>query len=538
MPGGRRPEGGDQLEAASFRNATFEGRGRGGASRSSLARGGLRCPPCRRQRRDAGPDRQHRQDRGQQARSRCNFVYPKTIVNGEELRSSTRPTRNRSARTPSRWSTRARSRRRRRSARPASRRSTSARRSPNGTASRAERPADQEPGRRPARTAGTREGNLTKKGDSWFTGRSRTPRSRRRSPSTRPKGRRRSLHVRDPSLDARLDRGPARRASGHVRVADSPSSTPGAPSFPRRPGRRRARLGCCRSRAAGRLLGPAARAASARPARSRSRPACRYPGSCAATRDRASPIREAEVQVLPGRKTRMWTYGGTFPGPTIRRPGGRAAPRSPSSTSCPREVGRADRPPARRPQPQRVRRPARRPDRAPTALLLLPDSRAASRRASSGNDLLIEPGRQQDLRLRPESRTAAPNAPPSSGTTTTASTTRRATSGAAWRGCGSSTTSFDASLPLPSGECDLPLMIVDRSFDRHNQLADPFTGLRPPADGIIGDRDPRQRRPPAPPPGRAAPLPAADPQRLAVPLLQPLPLQRRARWSRSAPTAA
>ena len=34
------------------------------------------------------------------------------------------------------------------------------------------------------------------------------------------------------------------------------------------------------------------------------------------------PIREAEVQVLPGRPTRMWTYDGCFPGPTIRRPAG------------------------------------------------------------------------------------------------------------------------------------------------------------------------------------------------------------------------
>src|SRR4051794_21793003 len=34
------------------------------------------------------------------------------------------------------------------------------------------------------------------------------------------------------------------------------------------------------------------------------------------------PIREAEVQVLPGERTKMWTYGGSFPGPTIRRPAG------------------------------------------------------------------------------------------------------------------------------------------------------------------------------------------------------------------------
>ena len=35
------------------------------------------------------------------------------------------------------------------------------------------------------------------------------------------------------------------------------------------------------------------------------------------------PIREAEVQILPGHKTRMWTYDGTFPGPTIRRKSGK-----------------------------------------------------------------------------------------------------------------------------------------------------------------------------------------------------------------------
>ena len=76
---------------------------------------------------------------------------------------------------------------------------------------------------------------------------------------------------------------------------------------------------------------------------------------------------------------------------------------------------------------------------------------------------------------------------------------------------------LDASLPLPRGERDIPLMIGDRSFDRHNQLTDPFTGLgrtRPPT-AIAGDRVlvngahlPHHRV-------DAAPLPAADPQRLA-----------------------
>jgi spore coat protein A len=32
----------------------------------------------------------------------------------------------------------------------------------------------------------------------------------------------------------------------------------------------------------------------------------------------------ADIQILPGTKTRLWTYNGTFPGPTIRRPTGQA----------------------------------------------------------------------------------------------------------------------------------------------------------------------------------------------------------------------
>lgn len=46
---------------------------------------------------------------------------------------------------------------------------------------------------------------------------------------------------------------------------------------------------------------------------------------------------------------------------------------------------------------------------------------------------------------------------------------------------------FDEALPLPRGDRDLPLMIADRTFDRRNQLINPFTNKRPPADGILGE---------------------------------------------------
>ena len=46
---------------------------------------------------------------------------------------------------------------------------------------------------------------------------------------------------------------------------------------------------------------------------------------------------------------------------------------------------------------------------------------------------------------------------------------------------------FDSSLPLPTGARDIPLMIVDRSFDKRNQLTNPFgAGAHAPDDGVVG----------------------------------------------------
>ncbi|MEA2180153.1 MAG: hypothetical protein QOG77_3450, partial [Solirubrobacteraceae bacterium] len=48
---------------------------------------------------------------------------------------------------------------------------------------------------------------------------------------------------------------------------------------------------------------------------------------------------------------------------------------------------------------------------------------------------------------------------------------------------------FDRGLPLPDGDRDLPLLICDRSFDRHNQLTDPFRDPgRAPFDQVVGHR--------------------------------------------------
>lgn len=49
-------------------------------------------------------------------------------------------------------------------------------------------------------------------------------------------------------------------------------------------------------------------------------------------------MREACVQILPGPCTKMWTYDGMFPGPTIRRPSGKTT-RVTFANELPEEVG-------------------------------------------------------------------------------------------------------------------------------------------------------------------------------------------------------
>lgn len=193
------------------------------------------------------------------------------------------------------------------------------------------------------------------------------------------------------------------------------------------------------------------------------------------------PIREAEVQAMPGRKTRMWTYGGTFPGPTIRRPSGHRTevtfvhelPRAAGELTVHLHGGhnraRFDGQPG-----------GLTPSHARSLYCDIP--RGLSARAS-GNDVLIEPGGRRtyvyDLREDGRPERAAFQWYHDHRLDHTARNI--------WHGLAGMwivDDEFEAGLPLPAGERDLPLMIVDRSFDRHNQLTDPFTNRRPPADGV------------------------------------------------------
>jgi spore coat protein A, manganese oxidase len=198
------------------------------------------------------------------------------------------------------------------------------------------------------------------------------------------------------------------------------------------------------------------------------------------------PIVEAEQQILPGRRTKLWTFGGSFPGPTVRRPAGQRT-RVTFEHRLPEKVGdltvhlhgghnrsRFDGYPGGLTKDQPISFYC---DISPR---LSPEE--------SGNDLLLAPGGEKtyvyDLTEdgRPEraafqwyhdhrlDRTALH----------------------AWHGLAGMwivDDAFEEALPLPRGEADLPLMVADRSFDEDNQLTDPFADhLRPPADGIRGER--------------------------------------------------
>lgn len=193
------------------------------------------------------------------------------------------------------------------------------------------------------------------------------------------------------------------------------------------------------------------------------------------------PIRQAEVQILPGEPTRMWTYGGTFPGPTIRRPAGRRTevtflhrlPASAGELTVHLHGGHS--------RTQFDGQPGGLTRSHPRSFFCRIPKGLTARQ--SGNDVLIEPGGRRtyvyDLMEGGEPERAAFQWYHDHRLDRTAHHV--------WRGLAGMwiiDDDFDAGLPLPRGERDLALMIGDRGFDRHNQLTDPFTDRRPPADGI------------------------------------------------------
>src|SRR5436190_1852520 len=198
------------------------------------------------------------------------------------------------------------------------------------------------------------------------------------------------------------------------------------------------------------------------------------------------PIKPARVQVLPGRKTKMWTYDGTFPGPTIRRPSGQETrvtfhhglPRSVGELSVHLHGGHSrsqfDGQPGGLTASHKV-----------SFYCQIPQDLSAK---ASGNNLLIEPGHSKtylyDLMEEGNPERAAFQWYHDHRLDHTARNV--------WHGLAGMfilDDDFEANngLDFPSGGQDLPLMAADRSLNGRHQLTNPFRNhLRPPNDGVKG----------------------------------------------------
>jgi len=195
-------------------------------------------------------------------------------------------------------------------------------------------------------------------------------------------------------------------------------------------------------------------------------------------------MREAKVAVVPGRKTKMWTYGGTFPGPTIRRPAGQ-----------PTEVTFVHNLPAKAGEltvhlhgghnrSADDGQPGGLTASQPRSFYCDISGRLSGR--ESGNDLLIAPGGRRTYTYD----LSEGGAPERAAFQWYHDHRLERTGRNVWRGLAGMMIiddDFEASLGLPGGERDLPLLIADRSLDKHNQLTNPFgAGAHAPNDGVVG----------------------------------------------------
>lgn len=182
------------------------------------------------------------------------------------------------------------------------------------------------------------------------------------------------------------------------------------------------------------------------------------------------PVRRAKVRVLPhGPKTWMWTYGGSYPGPTIRRPAGKDT-KVTFINRLPRAAGaitvhlHGDHHPWQDDgQPDRF-------------LIHHGDRRTYDYPLTDGGK--PEPEAFDFYHDHRMNETARNN----------------------WHGLQGMfiiTDKRERQFRLPAGRYDVPLMVSDRSFTKHNQLTNPFKGRSasmtgktgpqaPPGDGVVG----------------------------------------------------
>jgi spore coat protein A len=167
----------------------------------------------------------------------------------------------------------------------------------------------------------------------------------------------------------------------------------------------------------------------------------------------ALEAREADVQILPGTATHMWTYNGIFPGPTIRRPTGQTTYVT-LINSLPASAG--------------------------SLTLHNHGNHSAPDSDGQTDSLLVAPGAS-----RVYTYTGIEGAGNERGTMRFYHDHRMDVTGRdLWMGLAGLYIIDDPADPqtLPSGEFDVPLMVVDRAFDANNQLVYQFS-----PGGAVGD---------------------------------------------------
>lgn len=168
--------------------------------------------------------------------------------------------------------------------------------------------------------------------------------------------------------------------------------------------------------------------------------------------DTTITMREAEVQILPGAKTKMWTYNGIFPGPTLRRTSG-----SPMNITFVNNL----------------------PSEAGEATIHHHGSHSRSSEDGQPHDQLIANGNSRTYTYD----LMEDGAPERAAFQWYHDHRMDVTGRNVWRGLAGMVIlddAVDSALPLPKGDYDVPLMVADRSFDANNQLSYTFNanGLR------------------------------------------------------------
>lgn len=165
---------------------------------------------------------------------------------------------------------------------------------------------------------------------------------------------------------------------------------------------------------------------------------------------------EADVPILPGAATKMWTYNGTFPGPTIRRPSG---------------------------QPTRVTLVNQLPAEAGELTMHHHGAHAASADDGQPHDLLVPTGGSRTYTYEMmEDGTAERGAMQWYHDHRMDVTGRNVWKGLAGMVIVDDPAEAAIDAALPNGAYELPLMIADRRFDAGNQIPYTFN-----AEGVFGD---------------------------------------------------